>query len=54
MADPNAPHYVRVTIEVPVYEGEVPPEAWDWESLLGTIDPVHVVECQPIDDNPEV
>lgn len=46
----NAPNYVRVTIDVPVYEGEWSPEAWNWESLLGTTDPVFVTGVARIPD----
>jgi hypothetical protein len=54
MSDPNTPRYVRVTLEVPVYHGELAPEQWLWESLLGTSDPVFVTNVTDINETPEV
>lgn len=49
-----APRYFRVTLDVPVYPGDLDPGEWEWASLIGCeSDNVHVVMVATIDD-PEV
>lgn len=43
------PRYVRVTLDIPTYEGELEPVAWVWEDLLGTSDPVFFVSEQELE-----
>jgi hypothetical protein len=54
VSDLDKPRYVRVTLDIPTYEGELPLATWMWEDLLGTVDPVFVVgECDVPDEPKE-
>ncbi|MEK9909013.1 MAG: hypothetical protein VW498_01475 [Candidatus Thalassarchaeaceae archaeon] len=52
MSDFDKPRYVRVTLDIPTYEGELPPSTWLWEDMLGTTDPVFVVSERDVPDDP--
>lgn len=40
--------YYRVVLRVPVEADEGSPEGWDYNSLLDTINPVLLDECEPV------
>jgi len=49
MVPDDKPRYVRVTLDIPTYKGELEPAAWVWEDLLGTSDPVFFVSEQDVE-----